>query len=224
MKKIIALLLTLALMFTMSINCFATFVQSPSNNGAPVIIDDETMNESEDCDADIIITPYAERDTLSAEAKAKIEEAYAEISDSLHSAELCDELAAYCKKNNIDAENLQISDLFDISYEGCTDHHEHGSFIITFKADTLANFVALLHLTDNGWDMIENAKVVRDGTALKFKVDDFSPFAIVVDTSEDASSPSTGDNSNITMWIVILAACVVALGTTLFFIFKRKKA
>ena len=224
MKKFLALVLTLVLMFAMSINCFATFVQSPSNNDAPVIIEEETMNESDDCEAYIIITPYSKRDTLSPEAKAEIEEAYAQISDALHSAELCEELDKYCQKNNINVANLKVSDLFDISYVGCDDHDDHGYFTITFKAETLANFVAFLHFTDNGWDMIENAKVVRDGTALKFKVDDFSPFAIVVDTTDNTSSPSTGDNSNIVMWIVILAACVTALGTTLFFIFKRKKA
>ena len=225
MKKFLALFMVLVLALSMSFTSLAAgFVESPSLNPAPEIVEDETKNEDEDCDAYIVITPYSERDTLSPEAKAKIEEAYAQISESLHSAKLCDELAEYCKDNNIDVENLRVSDLFDIRYEGCTKHEDHGYFTITFKAETLANFVALLHLTDNGWDMIENAKVVNGGTALRFKIDDFSPFAIIVDTTKATSSPQTGDNSNITMWVVILVACVIALGTTLFFIFRRKKA
>ncbi len=225
MKKILALCLVLILALSMSFTSLAAgFVESPSLNPAPEIVEDETTNEDEDCEADVIITPYSERDTLPDDVRKEMEEAYEQISGALDISDLSDALEDYCKDNNIDTANLKVSDLFDISYEGCDEHDEHGYFTITFKAETLANFVALLHLTDNGWDMIENAKVVHNGTALKFKIDDFSPFAIIVDTSKATSSPQTGDNSDITMWVVILSACILALGTTLFFIFKRKKA
>lgn len=227
MKKFLALCLAMILTVSMSFTTLAAgFVESPSINPAPEIIEDETKNEDEDCDADIVITSYSERDKLPGDIKNKMEEAYNEISNALDISDLSDELKDYCEENNINTENLKVSDLFTLNYVGCDDHDEHGYFTITFSADTLAKFVALLHLTDNGWEIIDGAKVVRNGTALTFRmdVDDYSPLAIVVDTTKATSSPQTGDNSNITMWVAILAVCVVALGTTLFFIFKRKKA
>ncbi len=227
MKKFLALFMVLVLALSMSFTSLAAgFVESPSLNPAPEIVEDETKNEDEDCTADVIVTPYSERDKLPDDIKNKMEEAYDQISDALDISDLSDELEDYCKENNINTENLKVSDLFTLSYVGCDEHDEHGYFTITLNADTLADFVALLHLTDNGWEMIKGAKVVRDGTALTFRldIDDYSPLAIVVDTTKATSSPQTGDNSNITMWVVILVVCVIALGTTLFFIFRRKKA
>lgn len=226
MKKILVLLLTIVMLFSMSFNCFAAFVQSPSGNDAPEVVEDETSNESEDCTADIVVTSYSERDSLPDDIKDAMENAYNQISQAIDVSNLSDDLKEYCKDNNIDTKKLKVSDLFSLSYVGCGDHDEHGYFTITLNADTLANFVGLLHFTENGWELIKSAKVIRNGTAITFKIDieDYAPFAIVVDTSKPTSSPQTGDNSNITMWVVVLAVCIVALGATLFFIAKRKKA
>ncbi len=224
MKKLLVFCLTAILMLTMSFSTFAAgFVESPSNNPAPELVESESGNESDDCVAELIITPYSERDTLSAELQDEMEKVYAEVKAATDISNLSAELKEYCKKNNIDTKNLAVSDLFDISYTHCPDHDEHGYFNIHLKSDSLKNFVALLHYTGTGYELVD-AKVAADGETLKFKLDDFSPFVIVVDTSVKADSPVTGDSSNLILWISILAACVVALFVTLFFLIKRKKA
>ena len=224
MKKLLVFCLTAVLMLTMSISSFAAgFVESPSNNPAPELVKGESGNESEDCVAELIITPYSERDELSDSLQDEMEKVYQEVKKSTDIASLSTELKEYCKKNNIDTKNLAISDLFDISYSHCPEHDEHGYFTIHLKADSLKNFVGLLHYTGNGYELVDT-KLSADGETLKFKLDDFSPFVIVVDTSVKADSPVTGDNSNLTLWIAILVACVLALFVTLFFLIKRKKA
>jgi len=225
MKKILAFVLVLGLLFSMSVPALAVgFVQSPSNNDAPILIEEETKNEDEDCLAYLEITPYSERDTLPPEIRQKLEAAYQEILNSSSIANLSKELSDYCKQKNINDKDLAVSDLFDISYYGCIDHDDHGNFIITFKAETLNNFVALLHLSDNGWEMIESAEVVNNGTALKFKIDDFSPFAIVVDTSVGGNAPLTGYDYNIIIWSAVLAVSLIAMTAVLIVLFKRKRA
>lgn len=226
MKKLLVLCLAVILVCSLGFTTFAAgFVESPSNNDAPVVVEDETSNETEECTAKIVITPYSERDDLPAQEKAWLEEAYKQISDSLDIANLSDELKNYCNKEGIDTKNLAVSDLFDIYYEGCTAHEgdDHGYFTITFKAETLAKFVALLHYKHNDWDMVEDAKVSADGTKLTFKVKDFSPFAIVVDTSVKTDKPTTGDTFNMNLWVTILAVSSISLAAVLFLGFKRKR-
>ena len=62
MKKILALLLAVVMAFAVSVTVFAgpgQFVQSPSNNNAPELIEGE--NENEDCTAKFVVTPYKDR-------------------------------------------------------------------------------------------------------------------------------------------------------------------
>ena len=57
MKKILCVLVALIMVMGLSVSAFAApgaFVESPSNNKAPELI--EGKNESEDCDARLIIT------------------------------------------------------------------------------------------------------------------------------------------------------------------------
>ena len=82
----------------------------------------------------------------------------------------------------------------------------------------------LLHYKHNEWDMVEDAKVSADGTKLTFKVKDFSPFAIVVDTSVKTDKPTTGDTFNLNLWGAVLAVSTVSLAVVLFLGYKRKKA
>lgn len=227
MKKLLVMLLAVIMVCSFSVTALAAgFVESPSNNDAPVVVEGETSNETEDCDAEIVITPYSERNELPAQEKTWMEEAYKQISNTISIADLSSELKGLCSKEDIEAKNLAVSDLFDIYYEGCTEHEgdDHGYFTITFKTETLQNFVALLHYKHNEWDMVEGAKVSADGTKLTFKVKDFSPFAIVVDTSVKTDKPTTGDTFNLNLWGAVLAVSTVSLAVVLFLGYKRKKA
>lgn len=195
MKKAFSIILAMVLTLVLSASVCAApgrFVNSPSNNSVPKIISFEKHNS--ECTAELIITPYAERATLPAELKTLIEKAYSDIASSQDLTTLNQDLADLAASQKIAGTDLQVSDLFDIRYEGCEDHDETHTFTIVLGADTLHRFVGLLHMNLNGeWELIENAKVINNGEALSFTVSNFSPFAIVVDTSDiEGDSPQTG--------------------------------
>ena len=224
MKKALSVVLALVLCLTFTMSAAAApgvFLSSPSGNPAPQLI--EGVNEDEDCEAKIVITPYSERDTLPAEKRELMEKVYDMILDAEHIGELNSAIEALAKKKGIPVESLAVSDLFDVSYYNCADadHEEHGYFRIKFKADTLKNFVGLLHYTGNKWELVEGAKV-EGNVYLTFRVDDLSPFAIVVNTGVDAGDNQTGEEFP---WIYVVGMAVSAVGFgAALYVYKRKKA
>lgn len=195
MKKVFCMVLALVLTLMLSATVCAApgqFVNSPSNNGAPTLISVE--KENADCTAELIITPYSQRDQLPANLKALIEKAYSDIASSKDLTTLNKDLAAVAATQKIAGANLKVSDLFDIRYEGCETHDGTHTFSIVLGADTLHRFVGLLHMNHDGqWELIKNAKVINNGEALQFSISEMSPFAIVVDTSDaEGDSPATG--------------------------------
>lgn len=213
MKKVFAMILAVVMVLTLSVSVCAApgkFVQSPSHNSAPHLI--SVVKGSEDCTAELIITPYNERNKLPTELKTLIEKAYSEIASSDDLTKLNADLAALAATQKIAGVNLKVSDLFDIRYEGCTNHDETHSFTIVLGADTLRRFVGLLHMNLNGeWELIDNAKVINNGEALSFTVSDFSPFAIVVDTSESGDSPVTGISTDIVIYGALMLMSAMAI-------------
>lgn len=214
MKKVMAIVLSFVMVMSMSITVFAkpgAFVSSPSGNPAPTLV--EGKPQSDDCTGELIITPYSERDTLSEEIRAQFEKAYNEIVAATDLTKLNADLAALAAKLNIRSADLAVSDLFDITYIGCDVHEGHGYFDITLKADTLDRFVGLLHLDGDNWELVEDAKVetVNGEKHLTFSIDDFSPFAIVVNTDDGATPPQTGDNNMIALYVVVMAVSALAL-------------
>ncbi len=222
MKKLITVCLILVMLITMSLPTFAVggFVESPSNNPAPEVIESE--NESEDCESEIIITPYIEKDELPEDVKENLEEAYDDIKENPNLGDLVEELEEIAEELEIDVIDLAVSDLFDVGCTDCDDHENHGEFSIVFEADTLKNFVALLQYVDGVWTVVSGAKVSEDGTRLEFTSNGVGAFAIVVDASMvQSDSPKTGDNS------AFLVASAVVSGLALVVIgakYKKNKA
>lgn len=212
MKKVLAICLALVMVLSISVSALATtggFLISASLRPAPVLVNFEKLQN--DCDAELVITPYSDRTTLSADLQDLMAKAYGEIKATEDLTTLNSALAAVADQKDIAGEDLAVTDLFDIHLEGCTIHDTHTDFGITLKADMLDRFVGLLHMTKDGkWELVDGAKVV-DGN-LKFTAANFSPFAIVID-SEGSQSPETGDNTNIILMGVLMAvsatACVV---------------
>ncbi len=224
LKKLLVLLITVIMVLSVSIAVFAqpgNFIQSPTNNNGPTLIEGE--NESEDCTAKLVVTPYKDRDTLPAKALADIEAAYKLFASGIDITSLNADFAAFVASKGIKAAALAISDLFDVSYYNCDIHDNHGYFRIRLSADTLRNFVGLLHCNDGVWEFVDNARVLEDGETLEFKIDDLSPFAIVVDTSKgSAISPSTGaDNDFVAETVVLCAVSITALAVVGF---KKRRA
>ena len=206
-KKILTVIALSLLALSMSLSAFAadngSFIQSPSANQAPELV--EGGSDDHDCDEPLIITAYADRDQLPEDLRKAIEDVYTRISNTKNLTALCPALKELANKKNIPTANLEVSELFDIR-----DVHADadGTFDIVLKSETLENFVGLLHYTDNKYELIENAKVTKkDGEYhLTFSTDGLSPFAVVVDTGAELPAPS--DNSGLA--IGILTIVVVA--------------
>lgn len=221
MKKVLACILSLILVVALSVSVMATgFVKSPVLNDAPEIKDFETEIPVEDnCNYDLAITPYEDRADLTPEAKQEIEKAYEDVKANADLTKLVPDLTKVAEDKKIEKENLAVSQLFDISEEDCASHTDgHGIVTIHLTAD-LKNFVALLHKTDAGWVVVNSAKVTGADT-VSFSVDELSPFAIVVDATEE-KNVSTGDNANLALYISLMAVSAVALVVVLV-VMKKK--
>lgn len=207
MKKVLVLCLTAVMIASMCVCAFADtglFVKSPSANNAPALEKFEAL--SEDCEAKVVVTAYADRATLSQDKKDLLEDIYEAIAAGKTDA-LADVFAKLAADKKVDVKNLAIADLFDISYTGCDAHDGHKGFSIELSAETLKNFVGLVHYEDGKWNVVTDAKAA-DGK-LTFTVDSLSPFAIVTDSSKLPSD--TGDNSSIALWVMVLSASALAV-------------
>lgn len=225
MKKIVTVLLAMMMVLSLGISVFAEpggFVSSPSRNQAPELIKAE--NESEDCEAKLIITAYSDRDELSEEARKNIEDAYSDIVGTQDLSSLNDAIKNIAKKLGLNTTDLAVSDMFDISATECNGHEDHGHFDITLKAETLDNFVCLLHYYNGEWRVVDNAKVTNNGEHLEFDEDEFSPFAIVVSTVEISDGVGTIMSGGSIIAIVAFALATAGAIVAAVVIKRKKKA
>ncbi len=229
MKKIITLILAITMAFVSVVPAFAVednFVSSPSKDDVTLVGGE---NEDPDCEAELILTLFKDRDKLAAHIREKLEEAYEIITNCEDITSLCSAFKAFVAKLGLTGKDLAVSVLFDLSYENCGEHDEHGYFNVKLSAKALDRFVGLLHYHNGQWEFVDNAKVLADGETLAFRVKDFSPFAIVVNTSDKVPNteiPNTDveiENTQMPMQLVIGAAGVLASAAIVAVVFKRKK-
>ena len=214
MKKVLAICLMMVMVLGVGAPAFAApngFVSSPSGNVAPTVSDFKPSDD--DCEARLVITPYNDRRELPDTIRTIFEKAYNQITNADNLTELNAGLAKIANEKKIDSANLAIGDLFDIHPTDCDYHEGHVDFNITLDVDTLKHFVALLHMNKDGvWEVVENARVINNGEHLTFSVDSFSPFAIVVEDSQDTSDTlQTGENSMIYVYATIMAVSALAV-------------
>lgn len=229
MKKLLAIGLMVAMFLSLGISAFAAnggFVSSPSKQTAPQLIMCIGKNESGEVEVNISITAFGDRDKLHEEARQIMEDAYTAIMETPNVVDLNTSVKAAIENildkmnkiiadenegkvaEQVKAENLAISDFFDIS-DAVKDGATHYSFII--DPETLNNFVCLLHYCDGDWHVVDNAKVSENGEHLEFSVNSLSPFAIVVDTAAvEVEEPQTNNNN-----VRIIAICAIAAGLVL---------
>ncbi len=221
MKKAISLTLALVLLVSLCLSAIAapgSFIVSPSGRTTPILID--SSNEAHDCTAELVVTPYSERDTLPEDSKQQIEDAYDSIAGTSDLTELNSDLADIAEDMNISGSALAVSDLFDISYYNCDIHNEHGKFTIKLESEMLDSFVALMYWDGENWIIIEGAYVDEDGY-LTFVTDKFGPYAIVVNTgAENVEPPKTGDEFP---WLYVVLMIASAAGLLVVFFLSRKK-
>ena len=221
MKKVLAICLMLAMLLSLSVGALAApngFVSSPSGSGAPTV--EEFKPQDENCTATLLITPYGEREELPELLQSLMQKAYDSVVNAGDLTKLNADFAKLVAGMGLKAENLAISDLFDIHVTGCDFHDGHKEFDVVLKAETLKHFVALLHMNKNGqFELVSDAKVIGDH--LHFSVESFSPFAIVVDTTVE-EAPPTGDSVMVFVWVAVVAAVAFAV-TIVVIVLKNKK-
>lgn len=214
MKKILAVVLALVVVASAAFIAFAQggFVSSPSGNPAPVIV--EVVYEDGSCNPRIVVTPYSEREELDEKREQDINDAYDEIAANEDLTNLCEALAAVAAAKGVPVSDLAVSDLFDVTAYHNGDHDYCGTIRITLSAETIKNFVALLHRNPkSGWEVVPDVIVNAAENTIEFSAVDFSPFAIVVDTSAE-NLPNTGEAlyiPAIAMFVSAIALVVVLI-------------
>ncbi len=212
MKKILTFVLTIVMVVTMAVAAQAAdnaFIISPSLKPAPSLI--SFQNQVEDCISEIIIIAYANRHNLPDDVRELIENAYNTLANTNDVGTLNSGLKALADKYNVSTSDFAISDLFDISMTDCDSHEEHGSFDLVIAPESLKNFVCLLHYYDGKWNIVEDAEVTNNGEHLKFSADEFSPFAIVVNTKDAEAPGKPGDRSNTAVYAVIMLGSALSV-------------
>ena len=222
MKKVLAILLAIVMVVSAGIMAFAQggFVSSPSGNKAPVIITVTYGDGS--CRPEIIITPYVDKDDLEQYKEQAMIDAYNEILNCDNLGDLCKALISLATELGRNVRNFAISDLFDISAYHNASHDFCGTVTLKLRSDTLKNFVGLIHRNSDGvWELIPNVVLDPEENTISFTVDNFSPFAVVVDTAaEDA--PNTG--SNIYVPAIVMCVSAVSLAAILISLKKKQRA
>lgn len=202
MRKAFTICLTLVLVVMMATTSFAAYVSSPSPSGntAPKV-------EAFSGEGTLNVTAFGDKSELPAELLELFEKAHNDIVSTDDLTTLNADFAKLVADKKLTGADLAVSDLFDLH----ASEEQKGSIEITLEADTLKYFVGLLHLTNDGWELVKDAKVINKGTQLKFSVDSLSPFAIVVDTSGTVPEVPTGDDSHIHVYAIIMAAAAMAI-------------
>ena len=117
------------------------------------------------------------------EAYDIIEEAIQEAATSI--VDVIEGLEEVLVETEVLAENVAVSNVFDISVESDADDHGHKAIKITLEIEDVDNFLALVHYTNNAWEIVETV-LDKENKTLSFSVDDLSPFAILVDNTKYA--------------------------------------
>lgn len=197
MKRIIAAILALTLLSALAVIGVSAADFVPSTDAWEVKLISAEMN-GEDVTSRIIITPYKDRDTLSAEKKAALEAAYEELLNGIPNV----------------TGDYKIGALFDISYEG---EIPEGTTVKVKLELNYGDYIAAGIYKDVVGDKWDNTECVyEDGYAiLTFK--HFCPVAILVgspivsDVSKD--SPQTGDSNSALVALGALVVCTAAAAT-----------
>ncbi len=218
MKKFFAIILMAVMVCAMTLSVGAApggFLQSPSFNKTPIIVDFECSDP--DWKGEIFITSYGDRNVLDLVEREKLEDAYNSIRDAFGISSLIPEISDIATNLGVDPDNLGISDLFHIGISDSTD----GKFKIKLDSETIKNFVGLVYFENGEWHVVGDAKIDEDGY-LVFTTDLPRAFAVVVDVDDSVIDvPVTGD---VMSWVLLAVMAVSATGIVVLVISYRKKS
>ena len=250
MKKILSVvMITVFLVTMMSVTAFAAdftpsvkskpaptivpITDENGNEGAFIIVDENGVPLAMGSFDDIIVTPYAEWDTLPKDLKKMIENAYKQIQNSKTLDELTPELKLTAQdiKNGVKMENLVVRDLFDVRLVGDMADYLDGKNSITIIFDLGLDpdaFLRVMH-NDEGshWEVIPEdcIKRYKDGS-VEVTFTSLSPVAFIVDKNQAGLAEPTGPSSPQTgegLRPELLAALALGIAAVFCFTAARRK-
>ena len=209
MKKLIILLIVVAVACVMGISAFAApggFVESPSNNGAPTLV-------AEDSDVGVAVTAYRERaNKLSADRISVFENAYKSVVSYTDVSSMTSELPKAANKVKVDPADLAVSDLFFVTVEG------KSSAKASVKSNTFDNFVALIRYDGSAWSVVDSE--LKDENTVSFTAS-AGVYAVVVSTGATPQQSKKGCFGSIEGAGVLCIAATAAIAAA--FVFEGKK-
>lgn len=211
MKKLLAICLTIVMVASLSISVLAAphgFVSSPSGGKRPPVINRFDPID-DDCTADLVITPFGDKNGLSEEDRKEMEDAYNDIVNSKDLTDLNKQLEDAANNKGIDGKDLAVGDLIYLGCEGCDNHDAHEKFKVSLDAEGLDRFVGVIYRDKDGkWQWVDDAKVVNG--KLEFTGEGYHPYAIVLNNSKNPPS-KTGDTAVILVCTAVMAVSAAAL-------------
>ncbi len=168
MKKILSCLLAVLLLVSVCAMAFAD-EEVPSvepDKGVPTVTDGTDADGNDVTDA-IVITDYADKDTLPEEAQEKLDSAVDALQDLEALAEGNEELKALLDEGDADCEAL-----FDISVTGDV------AFPVKLSLELLNpdNFAALLHFVDGEASVVD---AELEDAILTFTLEEIGSYAVL---------------------------------------------
>ncbi len=230
MKRIFAVLMATMVVISCALSVGASFFTPsvtaknapelvPDANGKVAVVKDSNGNVVDSADATVCkLIPYADRNS-DAEAKPKLETAYADLSEGKPQTQQKDKLKAYAAaaNANYDERNMVVSDLFYLKVsDNIRNAIGNGKYLeITFKTGLAAadKAPAVIYACDGTtWAMIDTAKVTNNGNGtFTAKFDTLCPIALMSATSDYAPSPATSSNAILFGGIAVLSAAAVGV-------------
>ena len=237
MKKLMTLLLALALAASLTVPALATFTPSVENKGAPAVVSVDGVDAGH-----IRVTAYGERGTHDAAAvtiKQILEDAHTEVKSTGRLDSLTADVNTWLTDHHagVKAEDLLVSDLFDVSFvqggellEGMPASHK--TVTITFQLTVpVENVLLVLHKTSSGdWELMnmDSSKCQKlDKYQVKLTFDSLSPVVFAIDSAEfhvDPNGPTSPQTGEISPVVVIAGMTIVAACAAAYVVRKEKAA
>ncbi len=218
-KRIALFLTVLALMFHLHFAVSADVAPSVTAKHAPqvVAVTDETGNA-----VSVSSISFLDVDSLTEEDGEIMRRAYTALVECADLTKFDRKIKTLAKKSGVTADDLIVSDFFDLSVSDDGEGSADDSYTVSIKVPALQRFVCLIHFVDGEWVVVEDAAVSEDGQHLSFSVSGFSPFAIVTATP-DATVSDAPTAFLMRLVIGVLLFALVALTIALLYIKKFKK-
>lgn len=202
MKKVLkTLVISMILITGISLPVFCdTYVPSITVRDEIDLTSDPKIVEPDDCEYELVVSPYIKRDQIEAEQSQKeLQEAYAQVYevDDVSKLEPV-RITEISHELGVNTEDLVVRDIFDVTIYHREESESHSEDLhdqkIYFEIETqgLSNFVCLLVYHDGEWKVVEDVEVLNDENKLKVLTEELSPFAIVVATDYKYTASAHG--------------------------------